>query len=69
MATFVWGFNPRAREARDTQPMNQTANPTRFNPRAREARDYLVPQLIPIIIVSIHARVKRATVRLAQLIV
>jgi len=60
------GFNPRAREGRDSTPTARSTATTGFNPRAREGRDVYLLSLGLIGEVSIHAPVKgatRATVR------
>ncbi len=38
------GFNPRAREGRDTSVRKQTCQTLSFNPRAREGRDVTFDQ-------------------------
>ncbi len=55
------GFNPRPRMAGDiTQPVNLNGNGS-FNPRPRMAGDSGAIDFAKTVIVSIHARVWRAT--------
>ena len=57
-----FSFNPRPREAGDQWTEYLPAASQCFNPRPREAGDLLIPlPCCRTVIVSIHARVKRAT--------
>ena len=56
------GFNPRAREGRDSNEPSGTRALTSFNPRAREGRDYnIISSANNCQEVSIHAPARGAT--------
>ena len=56
------GFNPRAREGRDSSTTRRGSRRGRFNPRAREGRDPKTNKAVAIPAVSIHAPAKGATI-------
>ncbi len=63
-------FNPRAREGRDARPARVAEYRRSFNPRAREGRDLITPAgQQPVLVVSIHAPVKGATLLALPLLV
>ena len=55
------GFNPRAREGRDSIGMAHPRRRVGFNPRAREGRDRIEAEDYIAHLVSIHAPAKGAT--------
>ena len=57
----ITGFNPRAREGRDTCEVSDTCARAGFNPRAREGRDGSDPDGLKRDGVSIHAPARGAT--------
>ena len=56
-------FNPRVREGRDGFNFVFASDNSSFNPRVREGRDFCGDCTDPVVMVSIHASVKDATVR------
>ena len=57
----ISGFNPRAREGRDSQAAGQDRRNDCFNPRAREGRDFHHRRWQRRVAVSIHAPARGAT--------
>ena len=59
-------FNPRARDGREEQTFYKHSSGSRFNPRARDGREQSMAAASPCILVSIHAPVMDANIKLAS---
>ena len=61
--TILNNFNPRPREEGDSVKVGDTIKINDFNPRPREEGDIIFKYFVLYNIISIHALVKRATLK------